>query len=277
VFGRPEHLEPLYERLRALGVDDPTEADIAMEQIAGAPSAARKRSYRERRNEMLLALLDRDASQLDKAADELGMFFDHCVASASVASSPSTSTPTRSPTRSRSTPPKARRAPGAVRTESRKTPHAFEEEAGQAAEVHAQPRRERARRRQAGAGRPTRQVMEILERLAREGCRAADYALSGAPPWPHLCAVHFDGWRVVVAFPTDDEVAIVKIARHDPSTDPYREIAEDLGIPVSIEPRTKPPCREPDGEPPVDPELVENVQAAFTALTQREQRQRSRR
>jgi hypothetical protein len=26
----------------------------------------------------------------------------------------------------------------------------------------------------------------ILERLAREGCRAADYALSGPPPWPHL-------------------------------------------------------------------------------------------
>ncbi len=77
VFGQPEHLPPLYERLRALGIDDPTEADIAMEQIAGAPSAARKKSYRERRNEMLLALLDRDASRLDKAADELGAFFDH--------------------------------------------------------------------------------------------------------------------------------------------------------------------------------------------------------
>lgn len=117
----------------------------------------------------------------------------------------------------------------------------------------------------------------IVERLADEGCRAADYALSGPPPWPHLCAVHFDGWRVVVAFPTDDEVAIVKIARHDPESDPYREIAEDLGIPVSTEPRTKPPCCEPDGTPPVDPELVENVQASFAALTQRERRQRSRR
>lgn len=117
----------------------------------------------------------------------------------------------------------------------------------------------------------------ILEQLAREGCRAADYALSGPPPWPHLCAVHFDGWRVVVAFPTDDEVAIVKIAPHDPASDPYREIAEDLGIPVSTEARTKPPCCEPDGTPPVDPELVENVQAAFAALTRRERRARSRR
>ena len=77
VLGRPEHLPPLYDRLRQLGIADPAEADIAMEQIAGTPSPARKRSYRERRNEMLLALLDRDASRLDKAADELGAFFDH--------------------------------------------------------------------------------------------------------------------------------------------------------------------------------------------------------
>lgn len=117
----------------------------------------------------------------------------------------------------------------------------------------------------------------IIGRLADEGCRAADYALSGPPPWPHLCAAHFDIWRVIVAFPTDDEVAIVKIARHDPASDPYREIAEDLGIPLSTEPRKKPPCCEPDGTPPVDPELVDNVQAAFAALTQRERRQRSRR
>jgi transcriptional regulator with XRE-family HTH domain len=77
VFGKPEQLEPLYDRLRQLGIDDPSEADLAMEQIAGAPSAARKASYRERRNEMLLALLDREATGLDKAADKLGAFFDH--------------------------------------------------------------------------------------------------------------------------------------------------------------------------------------------------------
>ncbi len=117
----------------------------------------------------------------------------------------------------------------------------------------------------------------IIERLADEGCRAADYALSGPPPWPHLCAVHFDGWRVVVAFPAEDEVAIVKIARHDPTSDPYREIADDLSLPVSTEPRTKPPCCDPEDEPPVDAQLVEDVQAAFAALTQGERRQRSRR
>lgn len=44
-------------------------------------------------------------------------------------------------------------------------------------------------------------LTNVIQRLAREGCRAADYALSGPSPWPHLCAVHFDGWRVVIASP----------------------------------------------------------------------------
>lgn len=116
-----------------------------------------------------------------------------------------------------------------------------------------------------------------IERLANEGCRAADYALSGPSPWPHLCAVHIDGWRIIVAFPAEDEVTLVKIARHDVNTDPYREIAEDLGVPISTEPRTKPPCCDPVGEPPLDPQLVAAFEAAFSSLTRRERRARSRR
>jgi hypothetical protein len=81
----------------------------------------------------------------------------------------------------------------------------------------------------------------------------------------------------VVAFPADDEVAIIKIARHDAASDPYREIADDLGLAASTEPRTKPPCCDPEGEPPVDAQLVDDVQTAFAALTQRERRERSRR
>jgi transcriptional regulator with XRE-family HTH domain len=77
LLGEPRKLEPLYERLRQIGVDDPTEAEAALEQITGTTSAARAWSYRERRNEMLLALVDKEADRLDKAADEFGAFFDH--------------------------------------------------------------------------------------------------------------------------------------------------------------------------------------------------------
>lgn len=120
-------------------------------------------------------------------------------------------------------------------------------------------------------------LTQIVERLGREGCRAAGYALSGEPPWPHLCAVHFDGWRVIVAFPAADEVAIVKVAPHDQANDPYREIADELRVPVSTDERTKPPCCDPQGEPPVDAAVVEQLDAAFSKLTRRQQRERSRR
>lgn len=77
LLGEPRKLEPLYERLRQIGVDHPTEAEAAVEQITGTTSSAREWSYRERRNEMLLALVDKEADRLDKAADEFGAFFDH--------------------------------------------------------------------------------------------------------------------------------------------------------------------------------------------------------
>ena len=77
LLGAPPKLEPVYDRLRQLGIDDPDEAELAMEQIIGAPAESRQWSYRERRNEMLLALVDKEADRLDKAADEFGAFFDH--------------------------------------------------------------------------------------------------------------------------------------------------------------------------------------------------------
>jgi hypothetical protein len=77
VFGREDQLEPIYDRLRQIGVDDPTDLDRTIEAISGAPSPARKTSYRERRKEMLLALLDDYSDEVDKAADEVGQFFDH--------------------------------------------------------------------------------------------------------------------------------------------------------------------------------------------------------
>lgn len=77
VFGRPETLPPVYDRLRQLGIEEPTEADVAVEQILGTTSDARQRSFTERRTEVLMALLDHEASNLDRAADELGAFFDH--------------------------------------------------------------------------------------------------------------------------------------------------------------------------------------------------------
>jgi hypothetical protein len=77
LLGRPDQLEPVYRRLREYGVDDPTAAEEAVERITGAPSDSRQWSYRERRKELLLALLDQHSDKLDAAVDELGRWVDH--------------------------------------------------------------------------------------------------------------------------------------------------------------------------------------------------------
>ena len=77
LLGRPDQLGPLYDRLRDLGAREPTAAEEAFERITGQASDARQWSYKERRKELLLALLDQHADSLDSAADELGRLFDH--------------------------------------------------------------------------------------------------------------------------------------------------------------------------------------------------------
>ncbi len=77
VFGKESQLGPVYERLRQLGIDDPTQAARTVEALTGRPSQARQDSYRERRKQLLLALLDQYKDRVDQAAEEIGAFFDH--------------------------------------------------------------------------------------------------------------------------------------------------------------------------------------------------------
>jgi transcriptional regulator with XRE-family HTH domain len=77
LLGQPHQLEPLYERLRQIGVTDPTTAEETVEKITGVPADAKQWSYQERRKELLLALLDEHADSLDSAVEELARMVDH--------------------------------------------------------------------------------------------------------------------------------------------------------------------------------------------------------
>jgi transcriptional regulator with XRE-family HTH domain len=77
LLGSPDMLPPLHDRLRAYGIADPTAADEAAEKVTGIASPARQWSYKQRRKEMLLALVDQHADSLDTAVDELGHWIDH--------------------------------------------------------------------------------------------------------------------------------------------------------------------------------------------------------
>lgn len=77
LFGREDQLEPVYDRLRQLGIDEPDQAARTIEHLTGRPSPARKTSYREHRKQLLLALLDHYTDGVDRAAEQIGQFFDH--------------------------------------------------------------------------------------------------------------------------------------------------------------------------------------------------------
>lgn len=77
LLGRPDQLNPVYARLRDIGVHEPTEAEQIVEKITGAPASSREWSYKDRRKELLLALLDEHADDFDTAIDDLGRIVDH--------------------------------------------------------------------------------------------------------------------------------------------------------------------------------------------------------
>jgi hypothetical protein len=58
-----------------LGIDEPAAAAHTVEALTGQPRPARQE--RQRRKQVLLALLDQHGDGVDKAADELSAFFDH--------------------------------------------------------------------------------------------------------------------------------------------------------------------------------------------------------
>lgn len=77
ILGTADQLEPVYDRLRQYGIREPSEAEKVVEIITGRTSDAREWSYRERRKELLLALLDEHADNFDRRIDELGNIVDH--------------------------------------------------------------------------------------------------------------------------------------------------------------------------------------------------------
>jgi hypothetical protein len=102
-------------------------------------------------------------------------------------------------------------------------------------------------------------VDRVEVELERAGCAAASYRLTGEI-LEHVCVVRLPyDYRMLVAFPSEREVAILLVGRHvrSPVLDVYTRLYRALGLQMSPDERTKPPCCEgEEDEPPVDGELV---------------------
>jgi hypothetical protein len=91
------------------------------------------------------------------------------------------------------------------------------------------------------------------EQLEASGCKAASYRLSGAGELPRYCVVTLPrNWRLIIEFPGEDEVALLILAEHSRSSDPYALLAELAGLERHPStPRTKMACCSDDGLPPL--------------------------
>lgn len=126
-----------------------------------------------------------------------------------------------------------------------------------------------------GLDRPiARRVDEAEAELERAGCAAAGYRLTGELA-ERICVVHlvYD-YRMLTAFPSVREVAILLIGRHtrSPSLDIYARLYRALEIGVPAGERTKPPCCDEDEAPPVDEQLVERFREGVKRLRREEGR-----
>ena len=106
-----------------------------------------------------------------------------------------------------------------------------------------------------------RKAYEQFEQaLARHGCAALSYRLTGDQPLPSLCVQHLRGKdRAVVAF-SGHETWVLLVGPHDvgdTAADVYSVLYELTAIPRPSQPRTKPPCCDDTANPP--PPLDEAV------------------
>lgn len=95
----------------------------------------------------------------------------------------------------------------------------------------------------------------FVDDLARNGCAALGYRLTGPVPISRMCVKHLRGaFRVVVAFESPRQACILLVGPHD-DTDPNRDVYVELyelldAVPPDGAARCKPPCCAEDGQPP---------------------------
>jgi hypothetical protein len=104
---------------------------------------------------------------------------------------------------------------------------------------------------------------QFEQELARQGCAALGYRLTGEQPLPRLCVKHLRGNdRVVVAF-SDDVAWVLLVGPHDDgdqAANVYANLYVLAGVSYPTQPRTKPPCCDETNAPPrLDEAVIDDL------------------
>ena len=108
--------------------------------------------------------------------------------------------------------------------------------------------------------------MLAVEDIRRRGCAVAGVRLAGEE-LSVVCRLDLYGaWRLLTVFETPDRCILLLVAEHTRTANPYWLLYAALGITEPEEPRTKPPCCDSDGEPPIDPHVVARFERGLRDL-----------
>src|ERR1700683_562059 len=98
------------------------------------------------------------------------------------------------------------------------------------------------------------------------GCAAAGVRLTGVGV-SSICRLDLYGaWRLLSVFESADRCVVLMVAEHTREENPYGLIYAARGISEPAGPRVKPSCCDPDGDAPVDPDLVQRLEAGLAEL-----------
>jgi hypothetical protein len=108
-----------------------------------------------------------------------------------------------------------------------------------------------------------------VDDIRRRGCAAAGVRLAGQD-LSAICRLDLYGsWRLLTVFEAADRCILLLVAEHTRAANPYQLLYEALQISEPEEPRTKPPCCDPHGQPPINPDLSRRFEEGLRQLTPR--------
>jgi hypothetical protein len=109
-------------------------------------------------------------------------------------------------------------------------------------------------------GKAKASLLLAVDDIRQRGCAAAGVRLAGE----HLSAVCrldlYAAWRLLTTFEAPDLCILLLVAEHTRSASPYQLLYDALAIDRPEEPRTKPTCCDPEGQPPLALDLVERFE-----------------
>jgi hypothetical protein len=95
-----------------------------------------------------------------------------------------------------------------------------------------------------------------VDGIRRRGCEAAGVRLAGQQ-LAAVCRLDlYAAWRLLTVFEAPDRCILLLAAEHTRSASPYQLLYAALGISEPEEPRSKPSCCDPEGQPLIDPGIV---------------------